>query len=135
MAEKRNILLYVSCIASKDNKIADELSRIKKVDIEWMLSDYAFKIIKDTFVDPTIDLFASNWNKKCKNFISWFPEPNAIEIDVFTVSWENLQFYAFPPFSMILKTLVIIKKFYFKTIWKCVKRLEKLLWRIWFRIL
>ncbi|KYM99507.1 hypothetical protein ALC62_09747, partial [Cyphomyrmex costatus] len=49
--------------------------------------------------------FASRTNKKCKTFYSRFPDPDASAVDAFTVSWRNKNFYAFPPFALILRTL------------------------------
>lgn len=50
-----------------------------------------------------IDLFASRSNTKCKRYIAWKTDPFAMAIDAFTVSWKHQFFYAFPPFSIILK--------------------------------
>lgn len=54
---------------------------------------------------PEIDLFASRNNSKCKTFVSWRRDPDAFAVDAFTLSWTDLRFYAFPPFSLILKVL------------------------------
>jgi hypothetical protein len=54
---------------------------------------------------PDVDLFASNVNTKCSKYVSWFRDPDSIAVDAFTISWNNIFFYAFPPFSMILKSL------------------------------
>ena len=61
------------------------------------------------FGSPQIDLFASRVNKKCKVFVSWFPDPDAISTDAFTIYWGDFFFYAFPPFSVILRMLHKIK--------------------------
>ena len=103
--ESREILIYASYIASKDNIEADRESRIENVDTEWELADYAFQRILENFPSPEIDLFATNLNSKCKLFCSWENDPNAVRIDTFTISWVNIIFYAFPPFAMILRTL------------------------------
>lgn len=52
-----------------------------------------------------MDLFASRTNAKCTQCISWKPDPDAVTVDAFTVSWNNTFFYAFPPFALILKCL------------------------------
>lgn len=109
-AEKRNIFLFASYIPSKDNVEADALSRLKNQDGEWELASYAFDRIIRVLGKPEIDLFATHLNKKCDRFVSWFPEPDAEEVDAFTFSWADLDFYAFPPFILILKALVKIKK-------------------------
>lgn len=108
-AEERNIFLFASYIASKDNIEADELSRLKNVDGEWEIASFAFNEIIKELGRPEIDLFATDSNKKCNRFASWYPEPNSEQIDAFTFPWSDLNFYAFPPFILILKTLVKIK--------------------------
>ena len=54
---------------------------------------------------PEIDLFASRLNKKFQKYCAFHPDPDAIDIDGFSISWSNLKFYFFPPFSCILKAL------------------------------
>lgn len=103
--ERRNIWIFASYIASKDNVIADQESRITNIDTEWELNNRAFESILSRFGKPDIDLFASRINKKCPVFCSWHRDPEAWVIDAFTLSWSNLFFYAFPPFALILKSL------------------------------
>lgn len=74
-------------------------------ETEWELADWAFTKINNTLGIPEIDLFATTANTKCRKFVSWRKDPNSIAINAFTISWKNLVFYAFPPFSLILKTL------------------------------
>ena len=75
------------------------------METEWALSDDVFEIINNYFGPFYVDLFASNNNKKCKNYVSWKPDPYAIAVDAFTIYWSNMHFYAFPPFNLILLTL------------------------------
>lgn len=103
--ETRSLFLFASYIKSKDNSVADAESRKNHPDIEWELSNHAFQSIISSFGQPDIDLFASRINKKCEKYISWHRDPDAESVDAFTVSWSNYFFYAFPPFSIILKTL------------------------------
>ena len=109
-AEKKHNFLFASYIASADNVQADKMSRIKNNDIEWQLSDQAFNDIKNTFGKPEIDLFATKYNAKCKRFFAWMPDDAAEKIDAFTVNWRELNFYAFPLFSLILRVLAKIKR-------------------------
>lgn len=103
--EKQKIWVYASYIKSSDNILADRESRKLPCETEWSLSANAFSIIKSTFGTPDIDLFANRCNKKCKNFISWLPDPDAVTVDAFTLSWKPFFFYAFPPFILILKVI------------------------------
>lgn len=102
--EKRNIYIFASYVNTKENR-ADPESRVKNSDTEWELSDSAFRTIVSEFGQPHIDLFASRINTKCANFISWRPDPDSVAVDAFTISWHNINFYAFPPFAVILKCL------------------------------
>lgn len=103
--ECRKVHVMASYIRSSDNKTADEESRRVHPDIEWELADWAYQEIISTFGTPEVDLFASRINKKCTKYISWHRDPDAVTIDAFTISWADYRFYAFPPFSVILKTL------------------------------
>lgn len=103
--EKKRFSLFASYINTKDNIEADLESRCKKIDTEYELSNIAFQKICNKFGYPEIDLFATELNKKCKRYISWKPDPGSVDVDSFTISWTNYFFYAFPPFSMILKML------------------------------
>jgi hypothetical protein len=53
----------------------------------------------------SIDLLASRLNKQFEKYCAFNPDPDAIAIDAFSMSWSNLTFYCFPPFSCILKAL------------------------------
>lgn len=43
-----------------------------------------------TFV-PDIDLFTSRLNAKTDCFVSWHPEPGAMAVDAFSISWANFK--------------------------------------------
>ncbi|XP_046478644.1 uncharacterized protein [Neodiprion pinetum] len=103
--EKRNIWLFATYIPSKENVEADRSSRIKNIDTEWELADYAFSMIERSFGVPEIDLFASRSNTKCIKFCAWQRDPEAQAIDAFTLNWSQWRFYAFPPFALILRVL------------------------------
>ena len=107
--EDRHLWVFAEYISSKENKEADTLSRIQNTDIEWELADYAFQEIQKRFGNPEIDLFASKSNKKCQVYCSWERDSDAFIINAFTFSWSSLNFYAFPPFSIIAKVLQKIK--------------------------
>ena len=52
-----------------------------------------------------MDLFATQVNNQVLNFVSWFPDPEAMVTNAFTVPWSGHLSYAFPPFSQIMKCL------------------------------
>ena len=56
-----------------------------------------------------IDLFASRLNAKVYPYASWKPDPNSKIVNAFAANWRSFSFYAFPPFSLVLKTLHKVK--------------------------
>lgn len=54
---------------------------------------------------PDIDLFATNINNKCERYVSWHPDPYCFAVDAFSLCWTDFYFYAFPPFSLVLRSL------------------------------
>lgn len=108
--EAKKIWVDAAYIPSRENKVADEQSRIRNIDIESELVEFAFKKIITRFDNPSIDLFASRANTKCKSYYSWERNPDAMTIDAFTISWRNLNFYAFPPFMVVKRILQKIVK-------------------------
>ncbi|XP_046605016.1 uncharacterized protein LOC124297748 [Neodiprion virginianus] len=102
--ENKNIWVFASYISSKMNVEADVESRRLEPETEFELKNTTFRTIVEKFGMPEIDLFASRKNAKCKKYISWRRDPGSVAVDAFTVPW-NQYFYAFPPFSLILRTL------------------------------
>ena len=103
--EERRIFIFASYIKSSDNWEADKQSRMVGCDTEFELNPVIFEKITSIFGKPDIDLFASRTNRKCETFVSWRRDPESLAIDAFTLPWSNLNFYAFPPFSLLLKVL------------------------------
>ncbi|KAJ8911756.1 hypothetical protein NQ315_008808 [Exocentrus adspersus] len=71
-----------------------------KIETEYSLNQNIYQEIINIFGKPEIDLFASKLNNKCDNYISWVRDPGALTADAFTIPWENLKLYAFPPFAI-----------------------------------
>ena len=107
--ESKNMFVFASYISSGDNFLADFESRRKEPKTEYELALDIFAKIKRELGSPKIDLFASRINSKCRDFVSWLPDPDSVATDAFTISWSQLEFYAFPPFAIILKVLQKIK--------------------------
>lgn len=89
----------------QEYSLADQESRCLKIETEYVLHDEAYETIIKTWGLPEIDLFASHSNAKCLKYVSWKQNPGSIAVDAFTISWSPLKFYAFPPFSLISRTL------------------------------
>lgn len=103
--ERRNLFIFASYISSADNWEADQESRRLEPETEYELNMLAFQKIVARFGCPEIDLFASEINTKCERYCSWKFDPGSETVDAFTISWQNWFFYAFPPFSLLLRTL------------------------------
>lgn len=85
--ESRDIWLVASYINTKNNEIADSESRQISENTEWKLSPrYSEEIITE-FAVPSIDLFATNINKKSTKIVSWHKDLDSWADDAFTVSW------------------------------------------------
>ena len=98
----RKIWLSAAHIPGKQNLIADFESRRNQRASEWRL-DRASLIcaLQRLHFKPDVDLFASRINHQFPLYVSYRPDPEAIAIDAFSLNWSNLNFYAFPPFSVI----------------------------------
>ena len=60
--------------------------------------------------DVTIDLMSSRTYCQVSKYISWRPDPGAVAIDAFTINWNSLQFWCFPPFSLIPRVIKKIRE-------------------------
>lgn len=103
--ESKGLYIFATYISSKNNKQADSESRCKNIDTEYELNNIHYKRLCRIHGTPQIDLFASRINAKCARYNSWKPDPGASGTDSFTTCWSQDFFYAFPPFSLILKML------------------------------
>ena len=102
--------LSAAYIPGSQNKIADFKSRHSNENTEWSLSPVLFARLSQVFYIPWVDLFASMLNRQVDLFVSWKPEPEAWAVDAFSISWRDIKFYAFPPFSVLSRVLSKIKE-------------------------
>ena len=77
--------------------IADEESRKMKDHNDWKIDSI---VIQPLIKECQIDLFASCLTRQLNKYVSWRPEPGAIDVDAFTMNWTNLIVYAFSPFNL-----------------------------------
>ena len=54
---------------------------------------------------PMSDLFETRYNCKLPKFVSPVPDPKAWPVDALTVSWEDLDMYAFIPVALLGKVI------------------------------
>ena len=109
---QNKIQLTAAHLPGSTNIIADKESRnFSCHHTEWMLNSTTLSRALHTLnFTPEIDLFASRLNKQFDQFCSFKPEPDAFCIDSFSISWSNLRFYCFPPFSCVLKAVQKVKR-------------------------
>ncbi|WP_411025337.1 hypothetical protein, partial [Salmonella sp. s55004] len=100
-----NILVRASHIAGKDNILADALSRGWASHGEWALAQPWADLLFSRLGRPHIDLFATFQNRKLPVFCARTFHPQAWEMDALSFPWDNIHFYAFPPFNLVHKVL------------------------------
>ena len=105
-ALERNIWLSAAHCPGATNVEADLASRIFNDGSEWALSERVFQSICSSFeIVPTVDMFASRLNTKLQTYIAWQPDPDAWAIDAFTINWNTVTGFYFPPFNVIGRVL------------------------------
>ncbi|CAB3990623.1 Hypothetical predicted protein [Paramuricea clavata] len=86
-----NNWITVAHIPGKQNVIADFESRRGTNDTKWDLDQAVYdQAIQLLDVTPSIDLFASRLNYKCKPYVAFRPDPEAQAINAFHISWVNM---------------------------------------------
>ena len=104
--QNHNVTLTARYVPGKLNVLADSLSRSHMIlPSEWTLSHNVLKPIWEIWFKPQIDLFATRFSKRLPLFVSPVPDPQAWAVDAFSIPWNNLVAYAFPPFPIIGKVL------------------------------
>ncbi|XP_044146965.1 uncharacterized protein LOC122935270 [Bufo gargarizans] len=101
----RELTVVAEYIPGLHNVQADWSSRYLKDSSDWRLDAQVFSTISSIWGPACIDLFASRLNKQLPRFFSWRPDPEAEAVDAFLQDWSEDLHYAFPPFSMIPRTL------------------------------
>jgi len=105
-AFERDVYLTAEHLPGSENTTADTASRIFSDNTEWSLDTKVFAELVVKFGKFSIDLFASRLNSKLDNYVAWKPDPCAVFIDAFSREWSRFpNFYAFPPFSIIMRCL------------------------------
>ena len=100
------VWLTVAHIPGKSNTEADRESRLTRKETEWCLDRSIYSaVIQKLDVTPDIDLFASRLNHQLKPYIAYRPDPGALAVNAFHISWKEYIFYAFPPFCIIQRVL------------------------------
>ena len=75
------------------------------IQTEWSLHPEVFQDICSRWHQPQVDLFATRFNNKLPQFVSPVPDPQAWAVDALSLSWEDLDPYAFPPAAILGKVV------------------------------
>ena len=106
-----NIWLTAAHIPGVSDVEADRQSQMSQSQLEWTLNPKIFQeSIYALRVNPTIDLFASRINFQLQPYVSYHPDPGAVAINAFHMSWKCHLFYAFPLFCLISRVLQKIQQ-------------------------
>ena len=104
--DRNEVQIKARHIPGRLNVVADKLSRLRQViQTEWSLAPEVFKSICQTWHTPQVDLFATRFNSKLPQFVSPVPDPSAWAVDSLSLSWEDLDPYAFPPTALLGKIM------------------------------
>jgi hypothetical protein len=106
----KQIILTAEYLPGSLNQIADQQSRVYMDRSNWMLNSTILPQLEQIWGSVDVDLFADRLNTQKKRYVSWKPDPGAIATDAFSISWNQLTAYLFPPFSMIARCLAKVKK-------------------------
>ena len=103
---RQQVTLRARHIPGRLNVIADKLSRLgQTIQTEWSLHPEVFQAVCSRWHQPQVDLFASRFNNKLPQFVSPVPDPQAWAVDALSLSWEDLDPYAFPPAAILGKVV------------------------------
>lgn len=110
LLDENQIFVRARHIPGCRNVLADALSRPDKPSpTEWMLNPEAFALIAAQVHRPLLDLFATKQNHQLPVYVSPLPDPAAWAVDAMSLSWENLDAYAFPPPILLTKVVAKIR--------------------------
>ena len=105
LCESQSVHLFPQFIPGYLNVLADSLSRCSQVlGSEWTLCPQAVSELLCRW-PATIDLFATSLNHRLAVYFS----PMSAGTDAMLQSWDGLQAYDFPPFSILPRVLATVR--------------------------
>ena len=104
-AESNGVTIRPQFLLGSKNVVADSLSRPNQVQgSEWTLCQEIVNRLTRKW--PTlIDLFATSLNYRLPVYFAPLQDPMCVGTDALLQIWDDLQAYAFPPFSLIRRVL------------------------------
>ena len=105
LCESNDVRLLPQFVPGCLNVLADSLSHGGQIlGSEWTLHmDVCLELFCRWQV--MVDLFATSLNHRLQVYFSPMADPQAAAVDALIQSWDHLQAYAFPPFSLIQRVL------------------------------
>jgi hypothetical protein len=103
--EERGMNVIVEHISSKENHVADKLSRFPMNRSDWRLNPRVFALIKKKWGPFSVDWFADRNNTQLPRFCAWGLDEEATYVDALQNLWRKEKGYGNPPFSLIGQTL------------------------------
>ena len=109
LCEDQSVRLLPQFIPGHLNVLADSLSRRSQVlGSEWTLCHPAFTDLLRRW-PATIDLFATAMTRRLPVYFSPMFDPMSAGTDAMLQSWDGLQAYAFPLFSLLPRVLAKVR--------------------------
>ena len=103
---RQQVTLRARHIPGRLNVIADKLSRLgQTIQTEWSLHPEVFQAVCSRWHRPQVDLFATRFNNKLPQFVSPVPDLQAWAVDALSLSWKDLDPYAFPLAAILGKVV------------------------------
>ena len=106
----RDIMVQAEYLPGLHNVQADWSSRHLTDGSDWQLDPAFFAVVEARWGPFSVDLFASRLNSHLPRFYSWRPDPEALAVDAFLQDWSVGLLYAFPPFLMIPRMLLQVRR-------------------------
>ena len=102
---RQQVTLRARHIPGRLNVIADKLSRLgQTIQTEWSLHPEVFQAICNRWHHHQVDLFATTFYNK-NPVVLPVPDPQAWAVDALSLSWEDMDPYAFPPAAILGKVV------------------------------
>lgn len=102
-------LVSTSWVPSKENTLADDLSRITVDRSDWRIAQTTIDAMRHEAahhdVRPELDAFATAANRTLPTYWSGRPDPGAMAVDAMAQPWTGRTLHANPPFHLIPRLL------------------------------
>ena len=100
-----NILIEAQCLPGVLNIRVYRESRLFLDHHNWQLDPLLFSELNQVWGPLEVDLFASRLSTQLPRSYSWRPDPCSEAVDAFSQDWSRVRGYAFPPFSLVGRSL------------------------------